>query len=147
MWDGWDGVGTDPGPSAAAPLEYLRAMQMQTIQVPARNLTEEVQNWQLRFGVGLFAFALGGAVLVREVGVTSALRYALFIPIFLACHGIYSGLTGVCGVTAAQGCRRSEEGSEPVADRRELRAVRRRGGMIFTMTALTALLVTLTLLH
>ena len=116
-------------------------------QARAKNLTADVQNAQLRMGVVIFAIALAGAVLVRETGIVSMLRYLLFVPFLVGLHGMHLGLTGVCGMSAAAGVRRTSEGAEPVCDRAELRAVRKRGAIILASTAATALAVTMTLLY
>lgn len=116
-------------------------------QSPARNLTSGIQIWQLRIGVMLFASALAGTIAVRELAVHSPLRYALFVPFVLAFHALHLGVTGVCGLSAAQGVRRTEDGAEPMLDRRELHKVRRRGAAVFASTVVCALIVTVSLVH
>jgi hypothetical protein len=114
---------------------------------PPCNLTAEVRNWQIRLGVIVFALALAATVLVHQLGVVSPLRYLLFIPFLFAFQGIHLGLTGVCGMSALRGLRQTSDGPEPFADRNELRRVRQRGAAIVSSTVVSALAVTLTLLH
>ncbi|MBK6692045.1 MAG: hypothetical protein IPG50_07565 [Myxococcales bacterium] len=120
---------------------------MQVAATVAKNLTTAIRNRQIRFGVVAFGVALATAVLLRSLGVTSAIRYAVFLPILVGLHGIATGLTGVCGLSAAWGVRQTEDGTEPIVDRHEVSCVRRRGSFVFGSTVLTALGVTLSLVH
>lgn len=127
---------------------YTNSGRMHAIsQGAAKNLTVDIQNQQLRLGVAIFAIALAGAVLVRELGIVSPMRFLLVVPFLVGLHAMHLGLTGVCGMSAAAGLRLTCDGAEPVADRAELRSVRRRGAMIMASTVATALAVTMTLLY
>ena len=118
-----------------------------TADTPASNLTTTVRNQQIRFGVMLFAATLVGAVLLREAGIDSLLRYVLFVPVLFAFYGLAMGLTGICSLSAAAAVRRTEEGPEPIVDRGELRAIRRRGMYIMISTLASALAVTISLVR
>jgi hypothetical protein len=104
------------------------------------NLGARAQNIQLRMGLCLVSLGLVVAVAIHRLGTDSRL-YFLLIPIFFAgVYGLAAGLAGTCAFHAMLGRRAIESGSEPIADRNELAAVRRRGRWVMA----TALIVSLT---
>jgi hypothetical protein len=90
---------------------------------------------------------LGLAVTLHAYGASRATAWALLPPFFVGAYGMLSALTGTCSFTALAGRRRAEARTEPVADRAELAAIRRRGGglvaLSFAVAAVAAALMAL----
>jgi hypothetical protein len=111
------------------------------------NLDDRAQNAQLRVGVATMFLGLAVSVVLHKQG-ASPLAHLALIPIFLVgSYGMAAGLARTCGITALTGRRRTEHGPEPIADRRELAAVRKRGlaviGGSLLLSIATALLLSL----
>ncbi len=83
------------------------------------NLTPQNQARMLRVGVGLFAVGLVASVVLVETGLPVGLRALLFVPFLLASNTIGMALTGTCPYRAMMGLRDTEEGNQPVGDKRE----------------------------
>jgi hypothetical protein len=109
------------------------------------NLGVRAQNTQLRCGVGLLVVALFAAALMRSVGASPATLW-LLLPLFMGgTYGIAAAATRTCGLTALSGHRLTECGREPIADRRELLKVRRRGWMVMVSSFAVSLIAVLIL--
>lgn len=113
---------------------------------PAYNVTGLVRTKQIRVGVLLFAVCLAAAVAFRAGAVGSPFRYVLFLPILVAFNALAMGLTGVCGISATRAVRQTEEGEEPIADRDEVKALRRRGIFVLAGAWASAVAATVTLI-
>src|SRR5581483_8516327 len=100
------------------------------------------QNVQLRLGIGMMTagLLLGIALHRFAAGAASLVFVAPFF--FVGAYGIGAAMMRTCGVTALRGRRRAEAGTEPVADRAELAALRRRGAMVTVVSALFAAVAT-----
>jgi hypothetical protein len=103
------------------------------------NLGTRAQNIQLRMGLALVSLGLLGALAMHQVG-ASARLHVLLVPIFFAgVYGLVAGLSGTCPMHAFFGKRAVDSGTEPIADRNELTAVRRRGAWVMATTLLVSL--------
>jgi hypothetical protein len=111
--------------------------------MPARgvaNLDGHAQNRQLRLGVAVVSLGLVAAMVMRALG-AGLQMHALLVPVlFVGAYGICAGLSHTCGVTAITGRRLTATGSERIADRSELAAVRRRGARVMATSLLVSLL-------
>jgi hypothetical protein len=109
------------------------------------NLGARAQNAQLRCGVFLLVVGLGAAVLMRRTG-ASAPALWLLMPLFMAgTYGIAASSTRTCALTALFGHRLTETGREPIADRRELLEVRKRGVLVMVSSFAVSLIAVLLL--
>jgi hypothetical protein len=109
------------------------------------NVDDRAQNVQLRVGVLAVSAALALAVVFANAGVGLAAHLALF-PLFLVgTYGIGAGLWRVCAMTAMRGKRLASEGAEPVADRAEREALRRRGAKVIALSVLVSATATVLL--
>jgi hypothetical protein len=109
------------------------------------NLGERAQNVQLRFGVTLLVVGLAASMAMRRLGAGGPAHW-LLVPFFLlGTYGIAAAMTRICGFTAILGHRLTETGREPIADRRELVAVRRRGALVMGTSVVVSLLAVLLL--
>jgi len=109
------------------------------------NLDERAQNMQLRFGLCAMALGLVAAMAMNALGVGRGVHALLLPVLFVGAYGVCAGLCRTCGVTAMAGRRLTASGSEPIADRCELAALRRRGlavvvGSLVVSALATALL-------
>jgi hypothetical protein len=103
------------------------------------NLGARAQNLQLRMGLGLVSLGLLAAVAMNHFGASGPMHVVL-IPVFFAgVYGLAAGLAGTCTFCAVFGRRATESGTEPIADRCELAAVRRRGAWLVATTLLVSL--------
>jgi ABC-type tungstate transport system substrate-binding protein len=102
------------------------------------NLDERAQNVQLRLGIGLVTVGLFLSVLLARLGVRGAVNLALAPLFFMGAYGLGSAMIRTCGITAFLGRRRVEEGTEPVADRTELAALRRKGIAVLATSVVVA---------
>ncbi|MDB4941643.1 MAG: hypothetical protein JWP97_1177 [Labilithrix sp.] len=96
---------------------------------------------QLRVGLAGLAMALVLAALLGRADaspVEHASRALVFLPFFVGTYGVLASFYKTCGVHALSGTRSTAGGSEPVADRSELRAQRRLGAMVVLGSALVA---------
>jgi hypothetical protein len=67
----------------------------------------------------------------------------MLIPVlFVGVYGVCAGLWRTCGVTAMAGRRITATGTERVADRRELAALRRRGLAVLCGSLIVSVLAT-----
>jgi hypothetical protein len=106
------------------------------------NLDGRAQNAQIRVGVGTLAVGLAAAMAMNARGAGSATHLALVPVFFVGAYGICAGLARTCGFTAITGRRITATGSEPIADRDELAAVRRRGGVVVAISLAVSLIAT-----
>jgi hypothetical protein len=103
------------------------------------NLGPADQDWRLRLGVGWFGVSLVLAVGVAKLGVAAPFRLVLALPFFVAAFLLTQALCKTCSFMAAKGLRATETGLEPIADPREVLAVRRRGRQVVALSAALAL--------
>jgi hypothetical protein len=113
-----------------------------TAQRGVVNLDGRAQNAQLRFGVGIVAVGLGAAIAMNVLGVGLGIHMLLVPVLFVGAYGICAGLSRTCGVTAIAGRRLTATGSEPIADRTELAALRRRGIAVIATSLFVAVIAT-----
>jgi hypothetical protein len=106
------------------------------------NLDRRAQNTQLRVGVGTLALGLATAMAMKALGSGMRTHVVLLPVLFVGAYGLCAGLTRTCGFTAITGRRLTETGSEPIADRAELVAVRRRGAAVVATSLAVAVLGT-----
>jgi hypothetical protein len=97
------------------------------MDAPVANLDAQAQNVGLRAGIGVIAASLALAVLLQMLGAATLYRLLLVPAFFAGVYGVQAALVGTCGFTALLGRRITSSGPEPVADRAELGALRRRG--------------------
>jgi hypothetical protein len=109
------------------------------------NLDGRAQNAQLRVGVGTLAVGLAAAMAMNARGAGPGSHLVLVPVFFVGAYGICAGLSRTCGFTAITGRRITATGSEPIADRHELAAVRRRGGIVMAISLAVALIATMLL--
>jgi hypothetical protein len=107
------------------------------------NLDARARNTQLRGGVLLIALTLVGGVALSHFGASREARMFLFLPFFFGTYGLTASMGQVCGVTAIRGRRWTIDGVEKVHDREELARLRRSGSMAMAVSALVAVLATL----
>jgi hypothetical protein len=100
----------------------LRRMETRVV-----NLDGQAQNVALRAGIGVIAVSLALAVLFQKLDAATVYRLLLVPAFFAGVYGVQAALVGTCGFTALLGRRITSSGPEPVADRAELVALRRRG--------------------
>ena len=111
-------------------------------QYGAENLDARAQNMQLRAGILVSALGVGAVVALNRLGVGLGTR-ALLVPVlFVGVYGICAGLTRTCGLTAIAGRRLTPTGTEPIADRAELSALRRRGAAVMATSLFVSVLAT-----
>jgi hypothetical protein len=91
------------------------------------NLESRAQATQLRVGVVALAVALAIGAALSKSGASPLLRVVAFVPFFFAAYGILAALYRTCGFTAIAGRRHTNQGTERVIDRDELREQRRIG--------------------
>jgi len=109
------------------------------------NLDDRAQNAQLRVGVAMIFVGLAASVALHRHGAPWFAHFAL-VPFFLVgAYGMAAGLARTCGLTALTGKRRTEHGPEPIADRCELAAVRKRGMLLIAGSLLAAVATALLL--
>jgi hypothetical protein len=89
-------------------------------------------------GVVFFAVTLGLAVWLTKTGAAPELRWLLAAPFFVAVTGISQALCRTCVVLAACGKREDAEGSEPILNPDDARALRSRGRRVIAASALIA---------
>jgi hypothetical protein len=106
------------------------------------NLDGRAQNAQLRVGVATLALGLAGAMAMNARGAGPGTHLALLPLFFVGAYGIVAGLSRTCGVTGIAGRRLTAMGTERIADRAELAAVRRRGAKVVATSLFVAVLVT-----
>lgn len=106
------------------------------------NLGDGPQDSRLRVGAIAFAFGLVLAVILLELHAPHTLRLLLAVPFFAGATGLYQGLFRTCSGLAAQGMRDSGDGPTPIADRDELRRVRRTAMILTLCAVLSAALAT-----
>lgn len=110
-----------------------------------QNLGARAQNTQLRGGVFVLVLALLASVLMRRAG-ASAPALWLLTPLFLAgTYGIAASSTRTCALTALSGHRLTETGREPIANRRELLEVRKRGMLVMVGSVAVSVIAVLLL--
>jgi hypothetical protein len=97
------------------------------MDAPIVNLDAQAQNVGLRAGIAMIAVSLALAVLLQMLGAAMVYRLLLVPAFFAGVYGVQAALVGTCGFTALLGRRITSSGPEPVADRAELVALRRRG--------------------
>jgi hypothetical protein len=78
-------------------------------------------------------------------GVGPGPHLALVPVFFVGAYGICAGLSRTCGFVAITGKRLTATGTEPIADRNELAAVRRRGGFVMAISLAVAVIATVLL--
>ncbi|MGD0674015.1 MAG: hypothetical protein ABSC94_01270 [Polyangiaceae bacterium] len=111
----------------------------------ADNLDDRAQNAQLRVGIAMIFVGLAASVAMHRHGASAARNLSL-LPIFLVgAYGMAAGLSRTCGLTALSGRRRTAHGTEPIADRRELAAVRKRGMLLMLGSSFAAVVIALLL--
>jgi hypothetical protein len=108
-------------------------------QPQVANLDERAQNVQLRVGIALVSAGLFLGVLLNHLGASGATDLLLAPLFFVGTYGLGSAMIRTCAVTAFLGRRRAEKGTEPVADRAELAALRRRGAAVLATSFVVAL--------
>jgi hypothetical protein len=109
------------------------------------NLDGRAQNAQLRFGLVVLALGLAGAMAMNALGLGLGM-HALLVPVlFAGAYGICAGLARTCGLTAIAGRRITATGTEPVADRNELHALRRRGAAVIATSLFVSVIATVLL--
>jgi hypothetical protein len=109
------------------------------------NLDGRAENTQLRVGVGTLAVGLAAAMAMNARGAGPGPHLALVPVFFVGAYGICAGLSRTCGITAITGRRITATGTEPIADRHELAAVRRRGGLVVVLSFAVSVIATLLL--
>jgi len=102
---------------------------------PVVNLDARAQNVALRAGIGVIALSLAIAVLLQQLGAAAHYRLLLVPAFFFGPYAVQAALVGTCGFTALLGRRITSSGPEPVADRAELVALRRRGAWGIAVSA------------
>lgn len=113
--------------------------EMKTAAAADGNLDSRAETMQLRVGVVFVAIALAVAVVLSRSGVAAGWRAVTFAPLAVGTYGTLAALERVCGFTALAGRRIREAGTEPIADRDELAALRRIGlRVIGTSVAIAA---------
>jgi hypothetical protein len=106
------------------------------------NVDGRMQNLQLRFGVVVLALGLAAAMAMHGVGFGLGM-HALLVPVlFVGAYGICAGLSRTCGLTAIAGRRFTAGGTEPIADRRELAALRKRGAAVLAISLFVSVIAT-----
>jgi hypothetical protein len=117
-------------------------LDVMAAQHGAANLDERAQNMQLRVGILVSALGLGAVVVMKTLGAGVGMR-ALLVPVlFVGAYGICAGLSRTCGLTAMAGRRLTPTGSERVANRAELCALRRRGAAVMATSLFVSVLAT-----
>jgi hypothetical protein len=106
------------------------------------NLDGRAQNAQIRVGVGTLAVGLAAAMAMNARGAGMGMHLALVPVFFVGAYGVCAGLSQTCGLTAVAGRRRTSTGTEPIADRSELAAVRRRGAKVVAVSLLMSVVGT-----
>jgi hypothetical protein len=106
------------------------------------NLDGRAQNAQLRVGVGTLALGLAAAMAMKGLGAGVRMHAVLLPVLFVGAYGVCAGLSRTCVFTAITGRRLTAAGSEPIADRAELAAVRRRGAAVLATSLVVAVLGT-----
>jgi hypothetical protein len=109
------------------------------------NLDGRAQNAQLRVGVATLAVGLAAAMAMNSHDAGPRMHMALLPLFFVGAYGIVAGLSRTCGVTGIAGRRLTATGTERIADREELVAVRRRGAKVVATSLFVAVLVTVLL--
>lgn len=109
------------------------------------NLDGRAENAQLRVGVGTLAVGLAAAMAMNAHGAGPGPHLALIPVFFVGAYGICAGLSRTCGITAITGRRITAMGTEPIADRNELAAVRRRGGKVVAFSLVVSVIATVLL--
>ena len=93
----------------------------------ARNMDGLTQSAQLRAGVAVLGATMAAAVALLGLGANVQLRALLFVPFFAGIYTVAAGLSGNCVLSAYRSQRLTFEGAEPMADRGDVHANRRRG--------------------
>jgi len=106
------------------------------------NLDARVQNAQLRVGIVVSGLGVGAAMVMNALGAGLGMHLLLVPVLFVGAYGICAGLTRTCGLTAIAGRRLTATGSEPIADRAELSALRRRGRAVLAASLLVSVVAT-----
>jgi hypothetical protein len=118
-------------------------LDVMAAQRGAANLDERAQNMQLRVGILVSALGFGAMVVTHTLGAGRATTHALLLPVlFVGAYGICAGLSRTCGLTAILGRRLTPTGTERIADRAELCALRRRGAAIMATSLAVAVFAT-----
>jgi hypothetical protein len=107
-------------------------------EVQVANLETRAQNVQLRVGIVMVTAALVVGMVMDRLGAGRLSHLALVPMFFVGVYGLGAAILKTCGVTAFMGKRRTETGVEPVADRQELAALRRRGAALIGGSAVVA---------
>jgi hypothetical protein len=106
------------------------------------NLDGRAQNTQIRAGVVTVALGLAAAMAMNALRVGLGTHLLLVPVLFFGAYGVCAGLARTCGLTAIVGRRLTATGSEPIADRVELAALRRRGALVIALSLLVSVLAT-----
>jgi hypothetical protein len=106
------------------------------------NLEGRAQNLQIRVGVVTVAMGLGAALAMNGLHIGLGMHLLLVPVLFIGAYGVCAGLSGTCALTAIFGRRLTATGPEPIADRAELAALRRRGAGIMATSLLLSVLAT-----
>jgi hypothetical protein len=106
--------------------------------IPRGNLESRAQDIQMRVGLVALAISLVVGTLLARSGVAMGYRALAFVPFFVASYGLLAALYRTCGMTALAGRRITSDGTEPVADREELAALRSKGMRVMLGSALLA---------
>jgi hypothetical protein len=103
------------------------------------NLDERAQNAHLRIGIGMTAVALILGVTLERLGTGGAAHFLLAPFFFFGAYGMGSAMNQTCGISAIFGRRRCEARTEPIADRAELGALRKRGATVIAASVAFAI--------
>ena len=107
---------------------------------PVENLADRAQLTQRRLGVAAVFLGLGAAIAMQRASMSGAFRVVL-LPLFVVgSYGLFAGVAKTCALTAFRGFRITECGLEPIADRRELAGVRKRGMRVVLTSIVVSIL-------
>jgi hypothetical protein len=102
------------------------------------NLDDRARDMHIRMGVGMLSAGLLAAAVMHHLRWSGLASLALSPIFFVAVYGLAAGFGGTCVLNAISGKRRGTSGAEPIADRQELAAVRRRGASLTGASLLIA---------
>jgi hypothetical protein len=120
----------------------LVAGRIEPVEQAAGNLSDSMQNAQLRMGVVAFAVGLAATMTLLHYHASASWRLVVLLPFLFASYGIHLGLFKTCGVVAMQGKRFTCAGIQPIADPEERARLKRTGAKVLLSSVFWALVAT-----